>query len=36
VTTPQQPPDHTRLDNGQFYQAWLKNGDILVPIGTFN
>ena len=26
-----------RLDNGQFYQAWLKNqAGILVPIGTFN
>ena len=26
-----------RLDNGRFYQAWLKNAaDILVPIGTFN
>jgi Anti-sigma-K factor rskA len=26
-----------RLDNGRFYQAWLKNGaGILVPIGTFN
>jgi hypothetical protein len=25
-----------RLDNGQFYEAWLKKGDVLVPIGTFN
>jgi hypothetical protein len=26
-----------RLDNGQFYQAWLKNdANVLVPIGTFN
>jgi hypothetical protein len=26
-----------RLDNGQFYEAWLKNGaNVLVPIGTFN
>ena len=26
-----------RLDNGRFYQAWLKNGaGILEPIGTFN
>jgi hypothetical protein len=26
-----------RLDNGRFYQAWLKNAaGILVPIGTFN
>jgi len=26
-----------RLDNGQFYQAWLKNdANLLVPIGTFN
>ena len=26
-----------RLDNGQFYQAWLRNADgVLVPIGTFN
>lgn len=26
-----------RLDNGQFYQAWLRNGDgVLVPIGSFN
>ncbi|HKA04139.1 MAG TPA: anti-sigma factor, partial [Acidimicrobiales bacterium] len=22
--------------NGHFYQAWLKKGDILVPVGTFN
>jgi hypothetical protein len=26
-----------RLDNGQFYEAWLRNGtNVLVPIGTFN
>ena len=26
-----------RLDNGRFYEAWLKNGaGSLVPIGTFN
>jgi hypothetical protein len=26
-----------RLDNGTFYEAWLKNsGGVLVPIGTFN
>src|SRR6478752_402875 len=26
-----------RLDNGRFYQAWLRNPDgLLVPIGTFN
>jgi hypothetical protein len=26
-----------RLDNGQFYQAWLRNAaGTLVPIGTFN
>lgn len=26
-----------RLDNGQFYQGWLRNADgVLVPIGTFN
>jgi anti-sigma-K factor RskA len=26
-----------RLDNGRFYEAWLKNADgVLVPIGTFN
>ncbi len=26
-----------RLDDGEFYEAWLKNADgILVPIGTFN
>jgi Anti-sigma-K factor rskA len=26
-----------RLDNGQFYQAWLRNeAGVLVPIGTFN
>jgi Anti-sigma-K factor rskA, C-terminal len=28
--------DLPRLDNGQFYEAWLKKGDILVPVGTFN
>jgi len=26
-----------RLDNGRYYQAWLKNSaGILVPVGTFN
>ena len=26
-----------RLDNGRYYEAWLKNASgILVPIGTFN
>jgi anti-sigma-K factor RskA len=26
-----------RLDNGEFYQAWLRNADgVLVPIGSFN
>jgi anti-sigma-K factor RskA len=26
-----------RLDNGRFYEAWLKNrSSVLVPIGTFN
>jgi hypothetical protein len=26
-----------RLDNGEFYEAWLKNGaGVLVPVGTFN
>jgi hypothetical protein len=26
-----------RLENGQFYQAWLRNADgVLVPIGSFN
>jgi Anti-sigma-K factor rskA len=26
-----------RLDNGEYYEAWLKNpAGILVPIGTFN
>ncbi len=26
-----------RLDNGRYYQAWLKNAaGVLVPIGTFN
>jgi Anti-sigma-K factor rskA, C-terminal len=31
-------PDLPRLDNGQFYEAWLKGADgkTLVPIGTFN
>jgi hypothetical protein len=31
-------PDLPRLDNGQFYEAWLKgkDGTTLVPIGTFN
>jgi hypothetical protein len=28
--------DLPRLDNGRFYEAWLKKGDILVPVGTFN
>jgi hypothetical protein len=28
--------DLPRLDNGQFYEAWLKKGDVLVPVGTFN
>jgi Anti-sigma-K factor rskA/Sigma-70 region 2 len=27
----------TRLDNGRYYQAWLKNAaGTLVPVGTFN
>jgi hypothetical protein len=27
----------TRLDNGRYYQAWLKNASgTLVPVGTFN
>jgi hypothetical protein len=27
----------SRLDNGRYYEAWLKNdAGILVPIGTFN
>ena len=26
-----------RLENGSFYQAWLRNSaDVIVPIGTFN
>jgi len=26
-----------RLDNGRFYEAWLKNpAGVLVPLGTFN
>jgi hypothetical protein len=26
-----------RLDNGRFYEAWLRNaGGVLVPVGTFN
>jgi hypothetical protein len=26
-----------RLDNGRFYQAWMRNGaGVVVPIGTFN
>ncbi|MGX7680226.1 anti-sigma factor [Jatrophihabitans sp. DSM 45814] len=26
-----------RLDNGRYYEAWLKNGEgALVPVGTFN
>jgi anti-sigma-K factor RskA len=26
-----------RLDNGRFYEAWLKNpAGVLVPVGTFN
>jgi hypothetical protein len=26
-----------RLDNGRFYEAWLRNAaGVLVPIGTFN
>ena len=29
--------DLPRLDDGRFYEAWLKNADgMLVPIGTFN
>lgn len=29
--------DLPRLDNGEFYQAWLRADDgTLVPIGTFN
>jgi Anti-sigma-K factor rskA len=29
--------DLPRLDNGAYYQAWLKNdAGLLVPIGTFN
>jgi Anti-sigma-K factor rskA len=30
-------PDLPRLDNGRFYEAWMKNdAGTLVPIGTFN
>ena len=30
-------PGLPRLDNGRFYQGWLRNADgVLVPIGTFN
>jgi Anti-sigma-K factor rskA, C-terminal len=30
-------PGLPRLDNGRYYQAWLKNADdVLVPIGSFN
>ncbi len=30
-------PGLPRLDNGQFYEAWMKNdAGTLVPIGTFN
>jgi hypothetical protein len=30
-------PDLPRLDNGSFYEAWMKNdAGTLVPIGTFN
>ena len=26
-----------RLENGRFYQAWLRDSaDVIVPIGTFN
>jgi hypothetical protein len=26
-----------RLDNGQFYEAWLRNNlGVLIPVGTFN
>jgi hypothetical protein len=26
-----------RLDDGRFYQAWLKDADdVLIPVGTFN
>ena len=28
--------DLPRLDNGRFYEAWLRKGDVLVPVGTFN
>jgi hypothetical protein len=28
--------DLPRLDNGRFYEAWLRKGDTLVPVGTFN
>jgi hypothetical protein len=30
-------PDLPRLDDGEFYQAWLRNADgVSAPIGTFN
>lgn len=30
-------PDLPRLENGRYYQAWLKNDqDVLVAIGSFN
>lgn len=30
-------PELPRLDDGQYYQAWLKSADdVTVPIGTFN
>jgi hypothetical protein len=30
-------PDLPRLDDGEYYQAWLANDEgTLVPIGTFN
>ena len=25
-----------RRDNGTFYQAWLRNDDVSIPIGTFH
>jgi hypothetical protein len=29
--------DLPRLDNGRFYEAWLRNSaGVLVPVGTFN
>ena len=31
------PPGLPRLENGRYYQAWLRNtAGVLVPIGTFN